>query len=385
VALDIDPQTNRANLTINDETVFQHLDIRAEPTQRGILPTVYVQNSNYDTEPGRKRWQPWALAPRLLDSVINHLGGMAHGNVASSTLYEIAEQLAITSPADFPAHLADIKGAPATWYQYATQGRWPQWQIALLQKLVVGMNFPVIVDYVNQYLGDMFSSVRYIKPLRASAERYYRQQDLAVEEIDSSGANVPMYLDSLNSSARHDLSEWLRDSFGFEVRTRKSEGHVAIQIYDASNSDYTNLADMGFGYSQLLPLALQLWAVNRPYSRRRRRFPIGESGPGIVAIEQPELHLHPELQARIGDALAATVRSDTPRYGDTRLLVETHSKHLINRIGSLIADGQIQPKDVGIVLFDQSDRDARVTVRESFFDDEGVLTDWPYGFFEPGL
>lgn len=64
----------------------------------------------------------------------------------------------------------------------------------------------------------------------------------------------------------------------------------------AENDDEPfNITDMGFGISQVLPIAAQLWAING----RHRDL----ASSSAVVIEQPELHLHPEYQARLADVL----------------------------------------------------------------------------------
>ncbi|UUE97028.1 hypothetical protein NDY24_13960 [Xanthomonas hortorum pv. pelargonii] len=63
--------------------------------------------------------------------------------------------------------------------------------------------------------------MKYIEPVRASVERYYRLQDLAVDEIDSSGANTAMYLHSLDMRDKEDLKQWMKSNLGF-LLTRRS-------------------------------------------------------------------------------------------------------------------------------------------------------------------
>lgn len=148
--------------------------------------------------------------------------------------------------------------------------------------------------------------------------------------------------------------------------------------------EYSNIADMGFGISQVLPIAAQLWTSSQKSVR--------SSATSFVVIEQPELHLHPEYQARLGDVFAGFVKSSAERSSNrerwkmesTKLIVETHSQQLVNRLGALIESGVLSPEDVSIILF-EPDQDSPGTTkcRVSTFDEGGVLTNWPYGFFEP--
>jgi len=106
-----------------------------------------------------------------------------------------------------------------------------------------------------------------------------------------------------------------------------------------------NIADMGFGVSQVLPIAAQLWALS---VKKRRRFSgQSEAHAKIVIIEQPELHLHPALQGKLGDLFCALIRAADDVSLKLRLVIETHSETIINRIGSKVALGEIAPEQVG--------------------------------------
>ena len=143
-----------------------------------------------------------------------------------------------------------------------------------------------------------------------------------------------------------------------------------------SERDYgTNIADMGFGYSQLLPILVQAWASK--FIERQRNV-LDESQTSALVIEQPELHLHPDFQAKLSDIFVELLTATPNSFP---IIVETHSQHLINRVGELIAKNKISKDDVGIVLVENSGKYS--SVRNVSFDDEGYLQKWPYGFFDP--
>ena len=160
-----------------------------------------------------------------------------------------------------------------------------------------------------------------------------------------------------------------------------SEGHVSLKIKKDGQDKAINLSDTGFGYSQILPIATQLWYITEVGSRRSNgnmdRI-MGVNTPITIAIEQPELHLHPALQAKLMDIIARTAMEK-----DVRFIIETHSETIINRIGSLIDKGIVNNHDIEITIFDKKFGDDRTQVLKSTFDKEGYLKDWPIGFFEP--
>jgi predicted ATPase len=110
----------------------------------------------------------------------------------------------------------------------------------------------------------------------------------------------------------------------------------------------------------------------------------------IIAIEQPEIHLHPKLQAELGDVFIESALGENKNT----YILETHSEHLILRImkkmretfNGNLPEGvpPVKPSDVS-VLFVEPDG-ARSIVREMQLNERGELVkSWPGGFFEEGL
>ena len=109
----------------------------------------------------------------------------------------------------------------------------------------------------------------------------------------------------------------------------------------------------------------------------------------IIAIEQPEIHLHPAFQADLGDVFIQSALGE----GKNRFLIETHSEHLLLRVMRRMRETsngdrpkgvpEVTPKDV-CVLFVQP-KGTSSAVRHLELDEEGQLLDaWPGGFFEEG-
>ena len=146
-----------------------------------------------------------------------------------------------------------------------------------------------------------------------------------------------------------------------------------IMIDRRSNTTVSH-RDVGIGISQVLPVLASAYAARNK----------------IIAIEQPEIHLHPALQADIGDVFLQSALGESKN----RFLIETHSEHLLLRVmrrmretsNGNLPEGvpEVTPADV-CVLFVQP-KGTSSAVRHLELDAEGRLLDaWPGGFFEEGF
>lgn len=125
-------------------------------------------------------------------------------------------------------------------------------------------------------------------------------------------------------------------------------------------ADMVNIADVGIGVSQVLPILVALIAAQE-----------GQ----IVYIEQPELHLHPKAQVVMAELLAEAANRGV------RVIVETHSSLLLLTVQTLIAQGKIANTDVGLHWFTRNAKGA-TDVRYVVPDEDGAYGDWPEDFSE---
>ena len=162
------------------------------------------------------------------------------------------------------------------------------------------------------------------------------------------GDAVDLWLAALGLAASIDTSD--RARLGLEARLTMPE--VARPI---------GMTAVGVGVSQALPVLVMALAAS----------------PGsVLLLEQPELHLHPAVQQRLGDFLLACAASGR------QVIVETHSDHLVTRLRRRIAEepGDRLVDTVAVVL---AHRDAAGThFRRLPANRYGGYDEWPEGFFD---
>lgn len=239
--------------------------------------------------------------------------------------------------------------------------------------------FSDIDDYIMFY----FKNVHYIAPLRATAERYYRLRNLAVDEVDYQGKNLAIFINSLSNRQIKEFNAWTLEYFGFSVNTELSKGHLSLQIKLKNSKKAINLSDTGFGYSQVLPIITELWELSSKSTKEIDYYYRQENQliPLVVAIEQPELHLHPAVQAKLAKAFIACIKLAKDHGYQLQLIIETHSETIINYFGRAIYRKQLDPNDVSVILFEKQENSGITKVENSYYDEEGYLKNWPYGFF----
>jgi predicted ATPase len=124
-----------------------------------------------------------------------------------------------------------------------------------------------------------------------------------------------------------------------------------------------NIADVGFGVSQVLPVLVALRAADR-----------GQ----LVYLEEPEIDLHPRAQTRLAKILA-----DATRRG-VRVVAETHSSLLLRAIQTLVARGTLDPDLVRLFWFTRNDSGVS-QVSPAKLDANGAFGDWPEDFGDVAL
>lgn len=215
---------------------------------------------------------------------------------------------------------------------------------------------------------ELLRSIRYLGPLREHPHRNYTWTGGTHSTVGHRGELAVPVLLAEKSVTPDAVSQWLRKlgvAASFSLRQVGRGARIwepLIKHQDASSE--VNLADVGFGVSQVLPVIVALLSA-----------PPGS----LVILEHPEIHLHPKVQSELADLLIEVASA-----GEIQILVESHSEHLLARIQRRIAesargDGSLAPDDVRLYFCEQEQGKSKLTPLE--MQPSGVITNWPDDFF----
>lgn len=207
-------------------------------------------------------------------------------------------------------------------------------------------------------------------PFRRPPERWYIFTGTSPQDVGYRGDLLPDLL-FRHHELVEETNEWLKKlDMGYEIEVKPVGGNSGdlfeVRLIDTRRKERVNVAlpDVGFGVSQLLPFVVQSLVSKQQ----------------IISIEQPEVHVHPRLQADLGDLLAEAIKE--PRLN--QFIVETHSEHLILRLQRLVYEKQIKPEDVSVIYISRGSEGAK-SQRLRLDEDGDFIDEWPNGFFPERL
>jgi predicted ATPase len=161
----------------------------------------------------------------------------------------------------------------------------------------------------------------------------------------------------------HQVRAWMRRFFpGVDFRLSPVDGTNAItlQMRSSAKADFHRPQNVGFGLSQLFPVIVALMAAR----------------PGdTVAVENPEVHLHPRAQQDVGILLCRVAAAGV------QVVAETHSDHVVNGIRLAVRQGVVAPDQTAIHFFTRSENGTADVVSPRL-NTEARFDAWPTGFFD---
>jgi len=299
---------------------------------------------------------------------------------------ESAEQFSVTMTRRGNTQKGDYDLDAAKYNLVRHQGRaWP------LPSPVRFYGFPdeVVAYYQNAAftadfvlaLETMLRGIYYVGPLREYPKRYYLWSGEVPDHVGTRGERAVEALlaageRSFNWTARQKtktlpqlVAERLKDMKlieSFEVKRLSKAGKVyETLLQTAPGLPKVKITDVGFGLSQILPVIVECFYV--PHR-------------SIVLFEQPEIHLHPRVQADLADLFVDAVRArEQGRERDCQFIIESHSEHFLRRLQRRIAEEEIAKDDTALYFVHTRGGAAQIETLD--VDDYGNIRNWPENFF----
>jgi predicted ATPase len=184
------------------------------------------------------------------------------------------------------------------------------------------------IDFALKSLQRDLNGLYYLSSTSARQERIHTEKDgIYFQNILTRFLELPEWKD------REYLTKWMRkfeliSSFEeVQIKNIAQAGYEIILKNSKTNTE-TNLADCGFGLTQVLTLLLE--------------FAIDESKQYL--IEEPEANLHPALQSKLAELFCSNLTG-------RNFIIETHSEYMVRKFQHLVAMGELKPNDIIIHYF----------------------------------
>ncbi|TNF16503.1 MAG: DUF3696 domain-containing protein [Rhodobacteraceae bacterium] len=162
---------------------------------------------------------------------------------------------------------------------------------------------------------------------------------------------IEAWLDEISPGVQLVIADVPRADMAVGSFSFGQEGALRSPEYRATN--------VGFGLSYILPVLAALLAAPRD---------------GLVLIENPEAHLHPRGQTKMGELCARAAAAGV------QVIIETHSDHVLDGARLAVRDNILSHENVLFHYLQQAD--GRAVRSSPEIDAEGRLSEWPEGFFD---
>ena len=236
---------------------------------------------------------------------------------------------------------------------------------------------------IEQIIRFFTSKIRYLGPLRADPQT--AQKFAPSSELDDVGAKGE-YAAAVYDANQNAPIRW------YNPLTEKTESAVLKVALDTWVS-YLGVADKVMiqmagqsGVSwQVVHIeghkALPLTAVGVGVSQLLPILVMGLLAPSntLLLVEQPELHLHPTVQARLGDFFIGLTKCDK------QCLIETHSENLVSQLRYHIVQNGGQENSNSLIYFVDQDKQGATRFNPIDISPKGNILNWPDGFFDESM
>ncbi len=228
-----------------------------------------------------------------------------------------------------------------------------------------------MIELISELLSDLSKSVTWLNALRCSPPRWSLLSGKA-EMIGPDGNGISQALALAPENVLDEVSKWYEEATGYRMSVSwgavKGREVFSITAQPAVNSAVAlDVVDTGEGIGQALPVVGLLCLAKH-----------GQLGANpILAIEHPELHLHPDAHTGLADLFCDVASGSS----NSTLVVETHSENFLLAVQLAIVEKRISNDTVAVYWVRETPKGAVVDLIR--FDELGRPegNNWPPGVF----
>lgn len=250
---------------------------------------------------------------------------------------------------------------------------------------------PSVIDDASAYIEDFFSSsIKYLGPLRDTPKAVYPISPTSdPHDVGSSGERTASVLDlykntnisyipssrfakgtkkinkkMVSCTLETAVNDWLQYLGVAESVTSEDQGKLGhgLKVGISNSRESRDLTHVGVGVSQVLPILVTCLLVDEDTT---------------LVFEQPELHLHPKVQALLGDFFVSVALSNK------QCIVESHSEYLVDRLRYRFATSMTYRDLKSLIrIYFVTKEDKVSKFQHVGVDKYGSFVDWPEGFFD---
>lgn len=179
--------------------------------------------------------------------------------------------------------------------------------------------------------------------------------------LEPDGRNALEFLAADRGLLRAVQAWFAREPIERDLRFKPAgEGYLSPMLGAANDVAEFHLLDAGEGMAHVLPVIVGAELVSRG------------SGHRVLAVEEPESHLHGDTQRSLAMRLAQLAATDDPPI----LILETHSRTLLLGVQLAVAQGVLPPERAQVLWCDQGPTGAS-TLSQIELSPRGGLVGWP--------